>query len=127
MKNLIITFTMALVLTILVFCQTSLLSESIRYDETRQSLSYAVERAIDAIQVMPTYELKTDEDLAFAFISNVSKLIESNSDIGFQIVTSDVENGLLDIIVTEQFVHSNGKVESITLRKSVIIDSLLIQ
>lgn len=115
---------MAMTLTIVVFCQTALLSESTRYDEARQSLSTAITQAIEDLRVSPTFEITTDEELCLAFINRVSTYIDSNSNVQFQILTADAASGLLDVVITERFAYSTGKTNDISLRKTVIIDTI---
>lgn len=122
MKNAIIASVLILMLIITSLILFTIYNENTRQNELEDSLSIAVEQSLENLKLNKSYSINNTDEFVADFLENLLVSIESDSDVTVEILSVDIEKGLLDVNVIETYKQPNGSVKSISCRKTVIME-----
>lgn len=122
MKTVIISCVLVFLLIITSLILFTVYGQNTRQNELEDSLSIAVEQSLENLKINKSYSVNNTEEFIADFLENLLISIESDSDIKVEILSVDVEKGLLDVNVIETFSQPNGSTKSISCRKTVILE-----
>ena len=88
-----------------------------RRNEVETALNAAVEQALGQVQSSKGYAIGSREELIAEFNRILLLQMESDSDLQVNILTANVEKGVLDVEVRENYRNILGKPEEVTCRK----------
>lgn len=80
-----------------------------RQDEIDNSLSIAVENAVETTMNEKTYTISNNKEFIADFTQSLLAQISNDSDVEVQVAKIDSSKGTIAIKVTEYFKHPNGK------------------
>ena len=86
-------------------------------------LEESIEQSLENLKIKKTYSIDNTDEFIADFVQNLILYIESDSEIKVEILSVDIEKGLLDVNVIETFEQPNGSTKSISCRKTVIMES----
>lgn len=122
MKTAIISCVLVLLLIITSLILFTIYGQNTRKNEVEDSLSIAVEQSLETLKIKKTYNINNTEEFVADFLQNLLISIESDSEVEVNILSVDVEKGLLDVEVIETFSQPNGSTKSVSCRKTVILE-----
>ncbi|MCI9531287.1 MAG: hypothetical protein HFH38_06000 [Lachnospiraceae bacterium] len=96
---------------------------NVRKNEMETALNAAVEQSLEQLKSQKGYEIKNRQELIADFNRILLVQVESDSELQVDILTADTEKGALDVKVTGSYQNILGLMETITCRKSVIIEA----
>ncbi|MCI9646740.1 MAG: hypothetical protein HFH40_08030 [Lachnospiraceae bacterium] len=96
---------------------------NVRRNEVETALNAAVEQALGQVQSSKGYAIGSREELIAEFNRILLLQMESDSDLQVNILTANVEKGVLDVEVRENYRNILGKPEEVTCRKAVILET----
>lgn len=108
---------------IIVITVVTINNKMTREKEMETSLTSAVEQTVDTLMKTKIYDINTREQFVADVLQNLLVTYESSSEIKIDIMSADVEKGLLGIRVTEYYQTPIKKSSSITCDKIVIFDA----
>lgn len=107
-------------------------NRSIREEELRQAVTSAVYTALEMTVTEQEYrnageggkseEESLNKKMTECFLSSLEVLINSDSEINITILEADYKLGILDVEAEAKFPYSNGKMGSISYRKTGILE-----
>lgn len=80
-----------------------------RQDEIDNSLSIAVENAVETTMNEKTYTISNNKEFIADFTQSLLSQISNDSDVEVKVAKIDSSKGTIAIKVTEYFTHPNGK------------------
>lgn len=98
----------------------SIESKSERKQELTRAVSAAVKQTVSHSQTENQSEISSNDEMVAHFIQLLLTNISSECDIEVEVMGVDCKEGLLDVIVTENFKYLNGKEGEIGIRKCAI-------
>ena len=122
MKNAIIACVLILLFIISALIMLTVYNQNTRQNELEDSLSAAVEQTLENLKIKKNYSIDNTDEFIADFLENLLVSIESDSDIKVEILSVDIEKGLLDVCVTETYRQPNGSMKDIRCRKTVILE-----
>ncbi len=122
MKNIIISIVLIVLTIITALTLFTLYSQNTRENELDESLSIAVEQSLDNLKINKSYDVNNTEEFIADFLENLLVLIESDSEIKVEVLSVDIDKGLLDVNVVETFKQPNGSTRTASCRKTIIMD-----
>ena len=115
--------TALLAMTILVFAGVMIISgKDVRENELDKALNTAVEQALEQLKRDGSYEIKNQEEWIADFQQSLLMNISSDSQVEVKILTADIEKGVLDVEVLEEYETVNGAKKQAICRKTVILE-----
>lgn len=117
----IVNFIMCGVLTLMI--AMTMYGRMNRSMEIKSNLSSVVEETVE-LMANEKYTISNYNEFLADFISNLSKVLDSDSDIIVEVLNADKEKGLLSIRVKEEFKHPNGKKGMVKCDRTVILNKL---
>ncbi len=115
--------TTLLAMTILVLAGVMIVSgKDVRENEMDKALNTAVEQALEQLKKDRSYEIKNQEELIADFQQSLLMNISSDSQVEVKILTADIEKGVLDVEVLEEYETVNGAKKQAICRKTVILE-----
>ena len=122
MKNAIIASVLVLLFIISSLILLTVYNQNTRQNELEDNLSTAVEQALENLKIKKSYSIDNTDEFVADFLENLLVGIESDSEIKVEILSVDIEKGLLDVNVTETYKQPNGSKKSISCRKTIILE-----
>ena len=95
---------------------------NVRRNEMETALNAAIEQSLKQLESKKGYEIGNKQELVADFNRILLLQVESDSDLQVDILTADAQKGALDVRVTETYRNILGLSETITCRKSVIME-----
>lgn len=92
--------------------------------ELQSNLPSAVEETVEIMSVDQKYNINNPNEYLADFVENLSVLLDSDSGIRVDVLSTDTDKGLLSIRVTEEFKHPNGKAGTVECERTVILNKL---
>lgn len=92
--------------------------------EINSNLPSLVEETVANMSVDQKYTINNYNEYIADFISNLSYVLDADSDITVEVLNADKEKGLLSIRVTEEFDHPNGRRGTVDCERTVILNKL---
>lgn len=93
----------------------------VRRNETAELAENAAYETLNAMKNEST-EIGSDQEMIAEVIKNIVIKYDTNSDVEVRIISMDSRNGLLDLEIIQTFKHSNGEEETVTERRTVILE-----
>ncbi len=122
MKNAIIACVLILLFIISSLILLTIYNQNTRQNELEDSLSAAVEQSLENLKIKKNYSIDNTDEFVADFLENLLVSIESDSDVKVEILSVDIEKGLLDVCVTETYRQPNGTKKNISCRKTIILE-----
>lgn len=122
MKSTIISIVLVLIMIISSVILFTIYGQNARQNELDEALSVAVEQSLENLKLNKSYSVNNTDEFIADFLENLILSIESDSEVKVEILGVDVEKGLLDVNVVETFVQPNGSTNTVTCRKTVILE-----
>ena len=91
-------------------------------DQVDRAVAAAVKQTVKDSQIENQTSITSDQEMVAQFIQNVCTGIVSDGDLQIQIMGVDYKEGMLDVLVTEQFSYFNGKKAQISIRKCAVYE-----
>ncbi|MEY8391765.1 hypothetical protein D3Z36_14055 [Lachnospiraceae bacterium] len=96
--------------------------KDVRENELDKALNTAVEQTLEQLKKEGGYEIKNPEELIADFQQTLLMHISSDSRIQVNVLTADVEKGVLDVEVMAQYQTIRGTGKQALCRKTVILE-----
>lgn len=125
MKNVIIAVGLVLVLILSAFISLTVYSHNSRQNEVEEALTVAVEQALENLMIDKQYTINNQEEFVADFTQRLILGIDSESTITVNILAVDIDKGLLDVEVVEEYTQLNGSVGTASYRKTVILETVV--
>lgn len=122
MKHTIYGISLAVITMLVVAIVLGISGRNVRKNEMETSLNTAVEQSLEQLRNEKGYEIGSYQELIADFNQVLLLQMESDSDIQVNILTADVEKGILDVEITETYRNILGKEEQAVCRKSVVLE-----
>lgn len=122
MKQVIIVIGIAVLIMIVSLTLLSVESKTDRQDELNRVVAAAVKQTVKDSQVENQISITSDKEMVAQFLQNMCTSIASDGDLQVQIMGVDYKEGMLDVLVTEEFSYLNGKKAQIKTRKCAIYE-----
>lgn len=126
MRNTVIGITIVIMLIISILCVTTVNGQNARQNEVDEALAIVVEQALDNVQSNEDYTIDDVDEMVTDFIAVLSSYIESSSSLDVMVLDVDYEKKAFDVLVTEEFNQPNGSKGTATCRKTVLLDSSIL-
>lgn len=121
MRNMLIAFISALIAVVIILTGFTIHGRSIRQIELDNALKSAMEDAMTSL----TYEdgrPETEEEWKASFLQSLAIQINSVSDLTVNILEADMENGILSVEATLEWMHPIGTKGSVSSTMTVIME-----
>lgn len=125
MKTAIVSCVLAFLIIISSLILLTIYEQNTRQNELEDSLSVAIEQSLENLKTKQNYSIANTDEFIADFVQNLIVAIESDSDIKIEILNVDFEKGLLDVNVVETFVQPNGSKNTVSCRKTVILEEYM--
>ena len=125
MKNTIIAIILVILTVITSLILLTLYGQNTRQNELDESLSVAVEQSLENLKIDKAYTINNTEEFIADFLENLIISIESDSEVKVEILSVDIDKGLLDVNVIETFNQPNGSTRTASCRKTIIMDEYI--
>lgn len=122
MKQVIIIIGFVVVIMLVFLTLLSVQGRTDRRDELDRAVAAAVKQTVKDSQIENQTSITSDQEMVAQFIQNVCTGIVSDGDLQIQIMGVDYKEGMLDVLVTEQFSYFNGKKAQISIRKCAVYE-----
>lgn len=122
MKNVIISIGLVMMMIITILILYTIYGQNTRQNEVEEALTVAVEQTLENMKIDKSYDVNSVEEFIADFNQNLILAIESDSTLEVNILSVDIEKGLLDVEVVETFVQPNGSKGTVSCRKTVILE-----
>lgn len=109
------------VIFIISICLLDTGTSVVRRNETAKIAENATYETLNAIKNEST-DIGSDQEMIAEIIKNIVIEYDSNSDVEVRIISLDSRNGLLDLEIIQTFKHSNGEEETVSERRTVILE-----
>lgn len=100
-------------------------SRSVRESEAEQALAASVEQSFKYLMSENGYKIGGYDELIADFNQNLILRLNSDSDLKVEVLTADLEKGILDIRVTEGYQTVSGKRKEAVCRKTVLLEQFI--
>ncbi len=121
MKHTVFGVILTMVFLLLLSCELSIESRSVRQNELDRMIDTAAEQTIKELKDSDTGISK--EEFQTDFIVRLVVKIESDSSLTVNSMTFDEEKGLLSVEVEEHFIYPNGADGTVKATKNIVIES----
>lgn len=122
MKHTVYGISLALVAILAIAAAMALSGGDVRENEMDKALNVAVEQSLEQLQTEGGYEVGNYHELIADFNQALLLHISSDSDIKVDILTADLEKGVLDVGITETYQTVKGQEKKASCRKTVILE-----
>lgn len=120
MKQIIIIIGIGVSVLLSAMIVMSIESKTDRKQELTRAVSAAVKQTVSYSQIENQTEITSNDEMVAHFIQLLLANISSDGDIEVEVMGVNFKEGLLDVIVTENFKYLNGKEGKIGIRKCAI-------
>lgn len=122
MKHTVYGIALAFVAVLIIAAVMTVSGRDVRENEMDKALNTAVEQSLEQLKEEGGYEVADYQELIADFNQAMLLHISSDSDIKAEILTADLERGVLDVQITETYKTTSGKVKQSSCRKTVILE-----
>lgn len=119
MKNIAIGILSTALLLLVMLLGATIYGRSARYTELENALNSSMEAAMEDRNGPRNTAPSDNQEFAALFMERFIEQIDSSSDVKVEILSIDVDNGLLSVKATENFKHLNGKEGQISVVKTI--------
>ena len=92
--------------------------------ELADYLPAAVEETVSDLMEEKNYDITSENEMIADMVEDLSRKLDSNSDITVNIENIDVAKGLMSIKVVASYQHPNGKEGSVSCERTVVFNKL---
>lgn len=92
--------------------------------ELADNLPAAVEETVSDLMEEKNYDITSENEMIADMVEDLSRKLDSNSDITVNIENIDVVKGLMSIKVVASYQHPNGKEGSVSCERTVVFNKL---
>ena len=92
--------------------------------ELADKLPAAVEETVSDLMEEKNYDITSENEMIADMVEDLSRKVDSNSDITVNIENIDVAKGLMSIKVVASYQHPNGKEGSVSCERTVVFNKL---
>lgn len=92
--------------------------------ELADNLPAAVEETVSDLMEGKNYDITSENEMIADMVEDLSRKLDSNSDITVNIENIDVAKGLMSIKVVASYQHPNGKEGSVSCERTVVFNKL---
>ena len=92
--------------------------------ELTDNLPAAVEETVSELMEEKNYDITSENEMIADMVEDLSRKLDSNSDITVNIENIDVTKGLMSIKVVASYQHPNGKEGSVSCERTVVFNKL---
>lgn len=92
--------------------------------ELADNLPAAVEETVSELMEEKNYDITSENEMIADMVEDLSRKLDSNSDITVNIENIDVTKGLMSIKVVASYQHPNGKEGSVSCERTVVFNKL---
>lgn len=92
--------------------------------ELADNLPAAVEETVSDLMEEKNYDITSENEMIADMVEDLSRKLDSNSDITVNIENIDVTKGLMSIKVVASYQHPNGKEGSVSCERTVVFNKL---
>lgn len=90
--------------------------------ELSSNLASAAEETIETMALTKKYSIHNTNEFLADLVSELSVLLDSESDITVHILQCDKERGILSLRVVLSYLHPNGKEGTVSCEKTVLVN-----
>lgn len=124
MKNIAAMFGVFFFGILVVACVMTSGGRSNREMELADNLPAAVEETVSELMEEKNYDITSENEMIADMVEDLSRKLDSNSDITVNIENIDVAKGLMSIKVVASYQHPNGKEGSVSCERTVVFNKL---
>lgn len=124
MKNVAAMFGVFFLGILVVACVMTSGGRSNREMEMADNLPAAVEETVSELMEEKNYDITSENEMIADMVEDLSRKLDSNSDITVNIENIDVAKGLMSIKVVASYQHPNGKEGSVSCERTVVFNKL---
>lgn len=124
MKNIAAMFGVFFLGILVVACVMTSAGRSNREMELADNLPAAVEETVSELMEEKNYDITSENEMIADMVEDLSRKLDSNSDITVNIENIDVAKGLMSIKVVASYQHPNGKEGSVSCERTVVFNKL---
>ena len=92
--------------------------------ELADNLPAVVEETVSELMEEKNYDITSENEMIADMVEDLSRKLDSNSDITVDIENIDVAKGLMSIKVVASYQHPNGKEGSVSCERTVVFNKL---
>ena len=92
--------------------------------ELADNLPAAVEETVSDLMEEKNYDITSENEMIADMVEDLSRKLDSNSDITVNIENIDVAKGLMSIKVVASYQHPNGREGSVSCERTVVFNKL---
>lgn len=122
MKHTVYGVALAIMGLLIVAAVMTVSGRDVRENEMDKALNTAVEQSLEQLKEEGGYEIADYRELVADFNQALLLHISSDSDLIVNILTADLDRGVLDVQITEAYKTTSGKTKETTCRKTVILE-----
>ena len=90
--------------------------------EIQNDLPIVVEDTVDNLLLTKTYSIEGRNEFLADLVSELSYLLDNDSDINVAVLKADTEKGILSVQVTVRYMQPNGTDNEATCEKTVVLN-----
>ena len=124
MKNIAAMFGVFFLGILVVACVMTSSGRSNREMELADNLPAAVEETVSELMEEKNYDITSENEMIADMVEDLSRKLDSNSDITVNIENIDEAKGLMSIKVVASYQHPNGKEGSVSCERTVVCNKL---
>lgn len=124
MKNIAAMFGVFFLGILVVACVMTSAERSNREMELADNLPAAVEETVSELMEEKNYDITSENEMIADMVEDLSRKLDSNSDITVNIENIDVAKGLMSIKVVASYQHPNGREGSVSCERTVVFNKL---
>ena len=124
MKNIAAMFGVFFLGILVVACVMTSSGRSNREMELADNLPAAVEETVSELMEEKNYDITSENEMIADMVEDLSRKLDSNSDITVNIENIDEAKGLMSIKVVASYQHPNGKEGSVSCERTVVFNKL---
>lgn len=122
MKHIVYGISLAIITMLVLVITLEISGRNVRKNEIETALNTAVEQSLEQLKNKNGYKIETYQELIADFNQMLLLQMESNTDVQVDILTVDINKGVLDVKITGTYKNIMGKKQKEICRKSVILE-----
>ena len=125
MKNITVFIYATVIGVIILFIVMTIGGKTNRSMELKSNMPSAVETALESSMVKQNYEVNNNSELLADYAETMAMAVDSNADLGIDVMNINYAQGLLSVKTSEKFKHPNGNDGSVSDQRTVILNKLV--
>ena len=125
MKNIVIGSMLTVLLLVMLMLWYSMFGRGARITELENSMNLAMEETIRLLQEETKFRPRTNDELIAAFYEAFLPQVNAKGNLIIHVLDVDVQKGLLQVEVVEQYRHLNGNVGEVSVQKLILLEQYM--